>query len=53
MAKGAKSIITVKGTAITILSQKNNDFISLRDMVRNFEGEGALIENWLRKQGYY
>ena len=49
MAK-KKSKIEVKGTAITILSPNNEDFISLTDMVKNFEGGSALIENWLKNK---
>jgi hypothetical protein len=37
------SIIAVQGTSISILSPAG-DFISLTDMVRNFDGGGALIE---------
>lgn len=45
-----KSKINVQGTAVTILSQKENDFISLTDMVKNFDGGGSLIENWLKNK---
>jgi len=48
MAKN--KIINVQGTVITILSQKENDYISLTDMVRNFDGGGALIESWLKNK---
>jgi hypothetical protein len=47
---GKKSKINVQGTAITILSQNENDYISLTDMVRNFDGGSALIENWLKNK---
>ena len=50
MAKEKKATINVKGTAVTILSSKEEDFISLTDMVRNFEGGGSLIENWLKNK---
>lgn len=40
--------IVVKGTVVTIAMRNEHDYISLSDMVRNFEGQGALIENWLR-----
>lgn len=49
MAK-KKSKIEVKGTAITILSSNNEDFISLTDMVKSFEGGSTLIENWLKNK---
>lgn len=50
MAKGKKTKIEVRGTEITILSSEGNDFISLTDMVRNFEGGSSLIEQWLRNK---
>lgn len=39
--------IDVQGTPITILSREGEDFISLTDMVRDFEGGSALIDQWL------
>jgi len=50
MSKPKTSIIEVRGTAITILSKDLGDYISLTDMVRNFEGGGALIEQWLKNK---
>ena len=50
MSKSKKSIIEVQGTAITILSKEHGDYISLTDMVRSFEGGGALIEQWLKNK---
>lgn len=50
MSKTKKSTINVKGTTITILSEKDSDYISLTDMVRNFDGAGALIEQWLKNK---
>ena len=50
MSKTRKSTISVQGTAITILSQKEEDYISLTDMVKHFEGGGALIEQWLKNK---
>ncbi len=50
MAKAKKLVIQVKGTPVTILSEGNEDFISLSDMVKNFEGGSALIEQWLRNK---
>jgi hypothetical protein len=47
MAKPKKSTIEVQGTSISILSGPGGDYISLTDMVRNFDGGGALIEQWL------
>ncbi len=50
MVKEKKEKISVKGTEITILFKGKVDFISLSDMVRNFEGGSALIEQWLRNK---
>ncbi len=50
MDKSKKSTITVQGTQIAIITQKNADYISLTDMVKNFEGESSLIEHWLRNK---
>lgn len=50
MAKSKKSTIDVQGTAVTVLSQKQDDYISLTDMVKNFDGGSALIEQWLKNK---
>src|SRR5690554_2331060 len=50
MSKQKKNKIEVQGTAITILSDSEADFISLTDMVKNFEGGSSLIENWLKNK---
>ena len=50
MKHGKKSTIEVQGSAIAILSQPGGDYISLTDMVRNFDGAGALIEQWLKNK---
>src|SRR5437773_840487 len=50
MSKPKKSTIEVQGSAITILAKPQGDYISLTDMVRNFEGGGALIEQWLKNK---
>jgi hypothetical protein len=42
--------IEVQGVCIGILSQPGGDYISLTDMVRNFDGAGALIEQWLKNK---
>ncbi|MCX6180571.1 MAG: KilA-N domain-containing protein [Bacteroidetes bacterium] len=42
--------INVKGTVITVIQRGNYDFISLTDMVRNFENGLVLIEKWLRNK---
>ncbi len=48
MAK--KKTINVEGTDISLLTNSNNDFISLTDIDAGFEGGGRHIENWLRNQ---
>ena len=50
MKRGKKSNIQVRGTTIGILSGPGGDYISLTDMVRNFDGGGALIEQWLKNK---
>ncbi|MFV0553782.1 MAG: KilA-N domain-containing protein [Mangrovibacterium sp.] len=44
-----KEKITVQGTEITIISEKNSDYISLTDMVKGQEGDD-LIRNWMRNR---
>ena len=44
-----KSIV-VQGTEITIATRHEQDYISLTDMVRNFDGGSALIEQWLKNK---
>ena len=50
MKHGKKSTSEVQGSAIAILSQPGGDYISLTDMVRHFDGGGALIEQWLKNK---
>jgi len=50
MSKARRSTIEVQGTSISILSKPDGDYISLTDMVRNFDGGGALIEQWLKNK---
>lgn len=42
--------IIVKGTEVGITTRDEQDYISLTDMVRNFEGGSALIEQWLKNK---
>lgn len=49
MAKEKKSTINVQGAAITILSHKEDDYISLTDMANKFGGDD-LIYNWMRNR---
>jgi KilA-N domain len=48
MGKPKKTTIEVQGTAIAIPSKEHCATISLTNMVRKFEGGGALIEQWLK-----
>lgn len=42
--------ITVKSAPIAIVNRQAQDYISLTDMVRHFEGGSALIEQWLKNK---
>lgn len=42
--------ITVKNASISIVTRLEQDYISLTDMVRSFEGGSALIEQWLKNK---
>ena len=44
-----KSIV-VQNTEVTITTRHEQDYISLTDMVKNFEGGSALIEQWLKNK---
>jgi len=44
-----KTTIEVQGAAITILSHRETDFISLTDMAKKF-GDDALIYSWMRNR---
>ena len=50
MSKAKRSTIEVQQTSIAILSQPQGDYISRTDMVRNFDGAGALIEQWFKNK---
>ncbi|MBS1662565.1 MAG: KilA-N domain-containing protein [Bacteroidetes bacterium] len=43
-------LIEVQGTLITVLKINDADYISLTDMVKNFEDGLVLIEKWLRNK---
>ena len=43
-------IINVKGAEVTIATRHEQDYISLTDMVRNFDGVSALIEQRLKNK---
>ena len=42
--------IQVQGADITITRKHDEDYISLTDMVKNFDGGNALIEQWLKNK---
>ena len=52
MSKTKTSSVAVKGTAVTVLSQNQQDFISLTDIARYKDAERTdyLISNWLRNR---
>jgi len=43
-------IISVRDTEVAIITRNEHDYISLTDMVRNFDGGSALIEQWLKNK---
>jgi len=49
MSKAKKSVIDVRGTSITVLSYKEEDFISLTDMLKAKDGD-FFISDWLRNR---
>jgi hypothetical protein len=50
VSKAKRTSIQVQGASIAILSRDKQDYISLTDMVKNFDGAGALIEQWLKNK---
>lgn len=42
--------ITVQGTEVTIATRHEQDYISLTDRVKRFDGGNALIEQWLKNK---
>ena len=42
--------IHVRGTEVTIATRHEQDYIALTDMVKNFDGGSALIEQWLKNK---
>ena len=49
MTKDKKTTISVQGTAITVISQADSDYISLTDMAKRFGGDD-LIYGWMRNR---
>ena len=52
MSKDKKTTIEVKGAGITVLSQKEDDYICITDIARykNTERTDYLVRNWLRNR---
>lgn len=52
MIKTNKATIDVQGTAITVLNQANDDFISLTDIAKHKEPNRSdlVIQNWMRNR---
>src|SRR6267154_3717867 len=52
MSKPKKSVIEVQGAVVTILSEQQEDYISLTDIARYKDSERTdyLIQNWLRNR---
>jgi len=48
--KSTSAVITVQGSDIAVVPNALGEFISLTDMVKNFEGGSALIEQWLKNK---
>ena len=48
--KPQKIYMDVQGESVSILKVNNDDYISLTDLTKKFEGQGALIEQWLRNK---
>ena len=49
MSKVKKAILDVLGTTITVLSQRDEDYISLTDMLKAKDGD-FFISDWLRNR---
>ena len=52
MSKSKKATIEVQGTAVTVLSRKEEDYLSLTDIVRYKSDDRTddLVRNWLRNR---
>ena len=52
MSKTKKSVIDVQGTTVTVLSQRDEDYICLTDIARtkNADRSDDLVRNWLRNR---
>ena len=52
MSKGKQSSVTVQGTSVTIVVQRDEDYISLTDIARYKDSERTdyIIQNWMRNR---
>ena len=52
MSKTSKTTIDVQGTAVTVLSQANDDYISQTDIAKHKEPDRSdqVIQNWIRNR---
>lgn len=50
MAQSKNRTISVNKISITVSTVNEDDYISLTDMVKGFDGGGSLIEAWLRNK---
>ena len=50
MKKVKNRSIVVQGSAVAVSTRNDEDYISLTDMVRSFDGGSALIEQWLKNK---
>ena len=52
MSKNSKATIDIQGTAVTVLSQANDDYISLTDIAKHKEPDRSdhVIQNWMRNR---
>ena len=52
MSKTTKITMEVKGTSVTVLTQKENDYISLTDIAKHKEPNRSdhVIQNWMRNR---
>ncbi|MBN1673168.1 MAG: KilA-N domain-containing protein [Kiritimatiellae bacterium] len=52
MGKARKATVTVQGTPVTVMAQREEDYISLTDMARHRDPERTdyIIQNWLRNR---
>jgi hypothetical protein len=51
-SKAKKAVVTVKGTAITVMAYQEQDYISLTDIARYRDAERTdyIVQNWLRNR---